>query len=81
MSSLLFWAQAICQEEGVNLIPDLVRALVFVLGLALPQAAGVTTTIMSNKMIPSQAQPPSAGICTPRMTMFDVTIAWINVKC
>jgi hypothetical protein len=71
MTSPLCQVPAICPEEGVDLVPDLLR----VLGLALAQAAGATTTIMSTKMIASQAQPPSMGICTPRTTMTDITIA------
>jgi hypothetical protein len=45
-------ATAICPEEGVNLVPDFFCVLV--LGLALAQAAGATTTIMSTKVIASQ---------------------------
>ncbi len=55
MTSPLCQAPAICPEEGVNLVPDLLCALVLVLALAHAQAAGATTTIMSNKMIASQA--------------------------
>ncbi len=62
--------------EGVNLVPDLLCILI--LGLALAQAVGATTTITSIKMIASQAQLPSAGICTPRTTMTDITITRIN---
>jgi hypothetical protein len=40
--------------KEVNLIQDLLRALN--LGLALAQAVGAMTTIMSTKMIASQAQ-------------------------
>ncbi len=75
MTSPLHQAPAICPEEGVNLVQDLLRTLVLVLGLALAQAAGATTTIMSTKIIASQAQPPSTGICTPRTMMTDITIA------
>ncbi len=65
---------AIHPEEGVkNLVPDLLRALALVLALA--KAAGATKTIMLNNMIASQAQPPNAGVCTPRMMMMDITIA------
>jgi hypothetical protein len=64
---------AICLEEGVNLVQDLLCALF--LGLALAQAAGATATIMLIKMIASQVQPQSAGICTPRTTMMDIIIA------
>ncbi len=76
MTSPLPRAPAICLEEGVNLVSDLLCTLVLVLGLALTQAAGATTIIMSNKMIANQAQPPSAGICTPGTMMMDITIAW-----
>jgi hypothetical protein len=75
MTSLLCQAPAICLEEGVNLVPDLLCSL------ALAQAAGATTTIMSTKMIASRVQPPSTGIhpstciCTPRTTMTEITIA------
>jgi hypothetical protein len=72
MNSPLCCAPAICPEEGVNLLPDLLHALALVLALA--QAAGATKTIMSNNMIASQAQPPNAGVCTPRMMMTDITI-------
>jgi hypothetical protein len=50
MTSPLCRAPAICPEEGVNLIQDLICALVLVLGLALAQAAGAMTTIMSTMM-------------------------------
>jgi hypothetical protein len=73
MTSPLCQVPVICPEEGVNLVQDLLCALV--LGLALAQAAGATPIIMLTKMIASQAQPPSAGICTPRMTMTDIIIA------
>jgi hypothetical protein len=63
---------AICPEEGVDLVPDLLHTLV--LALALAQAAGATKTIMSNNIIASQAQPPNTGVCTPRMMMTDITI-------
>jgi hypothetical protein len=55
MTSPLCQALAIHPEEGVDLVPDLLHALV--LGLALAQAAGATTTIILTKMIASQAQP------------------------
>ncbi len=58
MTSPLCQALAICPEEGVDLVPDHLCAL----GLALTQAAGATTTIMSTKMIASQVQLPSTGI-------------------
>jgi hypothetical protein len=74
MTSPLCQAPAICPEEGGNLVPDLLCLLP--LGLALAQAAGVTTTIMLTKMIASQVQPPSRDICTSRTTMMDITIAW-----
>jgi hypothetical protein len=74
MTSPLCQAPAICPEEGVDLIPDLLRALALV--LALTQAAGAKKTIMSNNMIASQAQPPNTGVHTPRTLMTDMTIAW-----
>ncbi len=55
MTSPLCQAPEICPEEGVNLVQDLLCALV--LGLALAQATGATTIIMSTKMIASQVQP------------------------
>jgi hypothetical protein len=73
MASPLCQAPAICPEEGVNLVPDLLPALTLVLSLA--QAAGATKTIISNYMIASQAQPPNAGVCIPRTMMMDITIA------
>jgi hypothetical protein len=72
-TSPLCQAPAICPEEGVNLVPDLLCA--FTLILALAQAAGATKTIMSNNMIASQAHPPNAGVCIPRTIMTDITIA------
>jgi hypothetical protein len=66
-------------EEGVNLIPDLLCALVLALALALAQAAGATKTIMSNNMIASRAQPPNMGVRTPRLIMTDITIAQIRM--
>jgi hypothetical protein len=71
MFSPLCQAPAICPEKGVNI--DLLLALALV--LALTQAAGATKIIMSNNMIASQAQSPSAGVCTPRTKMTDITIA------
>ena len=53
MTSPLPQAPAICPEEGVNLIQDLLQVLVLILGLALAQAAGAMKTIMSNNMIAS----------------------------
>jgi hypothetical protein len=76
MTSLLCRALALLLEKGVDLVQDLLCTLVLILGLALAQAAGAMTTIMSTKMIASQVQPSSAGICTPRMTMTDITIIW-----
>jgi hypothetical protein len=73
MTSPLCQVLAIRPEEGVDLVQDLLCALV--LALALAQAAGATTIIMLTKMIASQARPPSAGICTPRTTMMDIIIA------
>jgi hypothetical protein len=81
MTSPLCQAPAICPEEGVDLVPDHICALDLPLGLALAQAVGATTTIMSTKTIASQVQPPSmgihpsTGICTLRMMMTDITIA------
>jgi hypothetical protein len=51
MTSPLCQVPAICPQEGVDLIPDLLRALILVLALA--QAAGATKTIMLNNMIAS----------------------------
>jgi hypothetical protein len=79
MTSPLCQAPAICLEEGVNLVPDLLHLQV--LGLALAQAAGATLIIMLTKTIAGQVQPPSTGIhpstgiCTPRTMMTDITIA------
>jgi hypothetical protein len=74
-------APAICPKEGVDLVPDHLRALVLVLGLALAQAAGATATIMLIKMTVSLVQHPSKGIhpsmgtCTPlRVTTADTFI-------
>jgi hypothetical protein len=53
MISPLCSAPAICPEKGVDLVQDLLHALV--LGLALAQAARATTIIMSTKMIARQA--------------------------
>jgi hypothetical protein len=72
MTSPLCQVTAICPKEGVDLIPDLLCALVLVLALA--QTAGATKTIMSNNMIASQAQPPNAGVCIMRTMMMDITI-------
>jgi hypothetical protein len=77
MTSPLCQALAIPPEEGANLVPDYFCTL----GLALAQAVGATTIIVSTKMIASQVQPtsmgihPSTGIHTPTMTMTDITIA------
>jgi hypothetical protein len=75
MTSPPHQAPAICLEEGANLVQDLLCTLVLILGLALAQAAGAMTTIMSTMMIARQVQPPSAGICTPRTRMTGITIA------
>jgi hypothetical protein len=73
MTSPLSGAPAIRPEKEVNLIQDLLCALN--LGLALAQAVGATTTIMSTKMKASQAQSPSAGTRTPlRVTTADAFI-------
>jgi hypothetical protein len=73
MTSPLCQAPAICPEEGVDLVPDLLCALILVLALA--QAAGATKTIMLNNMIASQAKPPNVGVRIPRTMMTDPTIA------
>jgi hypothetical protein len=73
MTSPLHQVPAIFLEEEVDLVQDLLCALV--LGLALAKVAGAMTIIMSTKMIASQAEPPSADICTPRTTMTDIIIA------
>jgi hypothetical protein len=74
MTSPLSRAPVICPEKEVDLVQDLLRALN--LGLALAQAVGAMTTIMSTKMIASQAQTPSTGTPTPpRMTTADAFIA------
>jgi hypothetical protein len=73
MTSPLCQVPEICPEKGVNLVPDLLH--VCILGLALAQAAGATTTIMSTMTIASQVQPSSMGICIPRTTMMDIPIA------
>ncbi len=81
MTSPLCQALAICLEEGFDLVPDHLCNLGLALGLALAQAAGATTTIMLTKTTASQVQPPSTGIhpstgiCTPKTTMTDITIA------
>ncbi len=74
MTSPLHQVPTICPEEGVDLVPDLLCALVLVLTLA--QAAGAKKIIMSNNMIASRAQPPNVGVCTSRTMMTDITIAW-----
>jgi hypothetical protein len=75
-------APAIRPKEGVDLVPDHLCALVFVLGLGLTQAAGAIATIMLIKMTTSLVQHPSKGIhpntgtCThPRVTTADAFIA------
>jgi hypothetical protein len=73
MTSPLCQAPAICPEEGVNLVPDILHVLALVLALA--QAAGATKTIMSNNMITSRVQPPNASVFIPRTMMMDITIA------
>jgi hypothetical protein len=79
-------ALAICPKEGVDLVPDHLRALVLVLGLGLAQAAGATATIMLIKMTISLVQHPSKGIylstgthTRPRVTTGDAFIAWTKV--
>jgi hypothetical protein len=73
---------AIPPKEGVNLVPDHLRALVLVVGLALAQAAGATATIMLIKMTVSLVQHPSKGIhpsmgtrTPPRVMTADAFIA------
>ncbi len=75
-------APAIRPKEGVDLVPDHLRALVLVLGLAHAQAAGATAIIMLIKMTASLVQHPSKGIhpstgthTPPRVTMADAFIA------
>jgi hypothetical protein len=78
MTNPLIQAPTIRPKKEVNLVQDLLRALN--LGLALAQAVRALTTIMSTKMIASQAQPPSAGTCTPpRMMTADTFIALTKV--
>jgi hypothetical protein len=55
MTSPLCRALAIRPEQGVDLVPDLLRALALI--LALTQAAGATKIIMSNNMIASKRSP------------------------
>jgi hypothetical protein len=60
--------------KEVGLVQYLLCALD--LGLALAQAAGATTTIMSTKMTAGRIHPSSAGTCTPpRETTADAFIA------
>jgi hypothetical protein len=74
MTSPLSWALAIHPERKIELVQDLLHALN--LSLALAQAVGAMTIIMSIKMIASQAQPLSTSNCTsPRVTMADTFIA------
>jgi hypothetical protein len=74
MTSPLSRVPAICPKKEVNLVQDLLCALN--LGLALAQAAGATTTIMSTKMTAGQIHPSSMGTRTPpRVTMADAFIA------
>jgi hypothetical protein len=76
MTSPLCQAQAICPEEGVVLVQDLLCTLI--LGPVLTQVAGARTTIMWSKMTAGQIRPSSAGSCTPpRVTMMDAFIALI----
>jgi hypothetical protein len=73
MTRPLCWARAIRPEEGVVLVQDLLPALI--LGLALAQKAGATTTTKCLKMTAGQVHSPSVGTCTPlRVTMVDVSI-------
>jgi hypothetical protein len=75
-------APAIHLKEGVNLIPDHLHALIFILALALAQAVGATATIMLIKMTASLVQHLSKGIhpststhTPPRVTTADTFIA------
>jgi hypothetical protein len=75
-------APAICPKEGVDLVPDHLRALVLLLSLGLAQAAGATATIMLIKMTASLVQHPSKGIhpstgtsTPPKVTTADACIA------
>jgi hypothetical protein len=82
MTSFLHQAPATCLEEGVDLVPDHLQALVLALSLALAQAAGAATTIMLTKTIASRVKPqstgihPSTGIHTLMTMMTDITSAW-----
>jgi hypothetical protein len=80
MTSPLCQAPAICLEEGVDLVPDLLCTLG--LALVIAQAVGATTTIMLTNTTASQVQHPSMGIhpsagtCTPwRVMTADAIIA------
>jgi hypothetical protein len=74
MTSPLCQAWTLCPGKGVALVQDLLLALI--LGLALAQAAGATTTIMCLMMIASRVHSHSAGTCTPPRGMTaDVSIA------
>jgi hypothetical protein len=77
MTSTLHQAPAICLEEEVNLVQDLLCAL----DPMLAQAAGATTTTMWPKMTAGQICPSSTGIHTPpRVTTADAFIALIKAK-
>jgi hypothetical protein len=77
MTSPLHQALAICPEEGVDLVQDLLCALV--LGPVLAQAAGITITTMWPKMNAGQIRPSSVGTRTPpRVIMVDAFIALIR---
>ncbi len=74
MTSPLSQALAIHPERKIELVQDLLHALN--LSLALAQAVGAMTIIMSIKMIASQAQPLSTSNYTsPRVMMADTFIA------
>ncbi len=79
MTSTLCQARAICLEEGVVLVQDLLYALV--LGLALARAARATSTTMWLKITTGRVHSPSAGTCTPpRVMTADVSIALTRAK-
>ncbi len=77
MTSPLRQARAICSEEGVVLVQDLLCVLV--LSLALAWVAGATTTTTWIKMTAGQLRPSSMDTCTPpRVTTAYVSITLIR---
>jgi hypothetical protein len=77
MTSPLCQAPGICPEGGIDLVQDLLCALV--LDLALAGAAGATTAIMLTKMTADQICHSSTGTCTPpRVITADAFIALIR---